>query len=131
VEPEARIRIHLDALKIKPGVTFVMRDAGYEPTGEYFVCCDVGLFVGHVDRNASGTRVLTGDITPWGAVTEPAMRSEGLLSEEGPYKLTVTVAHPKFDVTWTWSRATSMPNRDRDELAAFGAEVLRRTTAVR
>lgn len=92
------------------------------------MCCDTGLLAGRVTRNQYGTPVLDGEMTPWGAVEDARMRVDAWLADEtGPYTLTVTIEHPEFTATWSSDQqAPTQLQVRRDELAKFGAEVLRR-----
>src|SRR5436190_991586 len=65
--PSDQVAAFLRLAKLEPVLTYVVRDSQYEPT-EYFVVCDVGLFVGRVTRNEHGNHILSGDLIPWDAV---------------------------------------------------------------
>jgi hypothetical protein len=58
------------------------------------------------------------------------VRFESLLTGEGPFRLAVTIDRPRFDVTWQMNEGVPTDHRDRDDLAAFATDVLRRQAAI-
>ena len=65
-EAERAIEAHLKALGIEPGAIYAKLDESFQPTGEYFVSCDAGLFVGRVSEGENDNLMLDGHLIQWG-----------------------------------------------------------------